>query len=60
MTDDKPEQKKNCCAIHSMYDTLSCEKVEGHEGLHEGWHEGFILRWGIPSEAEKYDVRRTK
>lgn len=60
MSEDKPEQKKNCCAIHTMYDTLLCEKQEGHEGLHEGYREGFQLRWGVPSEAEKYDVRRTK
>lgn len=56
----KEEQNKNCCVIHPMYDTLMCEKLVGHEGTHEGYREGFMLRWGVPSEAEKYDARRTK
>ena len=46
--------------MHPMYENLQCENPESHEGLHRALYQGEWLRWGVPSEAEKYDVRRTK
>jgi hypothetical protein len=57
---DNTEQNKNCCVVHPMYDTLLCENPEGHDGLHKAEYQGEWLRWGIPSQKERYDVVRTK
>ena len=57
---DKKTEVKTCCIVHTMYDTVVCELDEGHVGLHKSIYQGETLRWGIPSQEEMYNVKRTK
>lgn len=54
------EKESSCISEHCMYQKLYCELQEGHEGLHRAIYQGELLRWGVPSEKEKYDAVRTK
>lgn len=54
------QEKKKCCIVHTMYDTVVCDLDEGHVGLHKSIYQGETLRWGIPSQEEMYNVKRTK
>lgn len=57
---DKKPEVKSCCLVHPMYEGLLCENAEGHDGLHRAQYQGEWLRWGVPSQKERYDVVRTK
>ena len=59
MQENQPD-KKDCQTAHPMYDTLICENSEGHEGSHKAFYQGESLRWGIPSQQEMYNAKRTK
>ena len=54
------KQNKSCRVMHPMYENLQCENPESHEGLHRALYQGEWLRWGVPSQKERYDVVRTK
>lgn len=60
MDDENKQVKKYCCHQHPMYDTLLCENPESHEGLHRAFYQGEMLRWGIPTYKEMYDVKKEK
>ena len=54
------EEKEKCCRPHPFYDTLNCELLKGHEGLHRASFHYETLKWGIPTYEEMYDTKRTK
>jgi hypothetical protein len=60
MSENNKQIKKQCCQVHPMYDTLTCENQEEHEGLHRAFYYGEYLRWGVPTYKEMYDVKKDK
>lgn len=64
MDDTKEEntmpEKEFCDRPHPMYDTLTCNLLKGHEGLHKTSFHYETLKWGVPTYEEMYDVKRTK